>query len=333
MIRYLFTVVAFVFLSFGFSGVAAADTRDVYTITDIKVDETASSVIEARQKAMDAAKLIGARELIRKITAGGGTPVDMALANQFAAAVDVQEEVAGANRYRGTLSVVFNPRTVRAHLDSAGVSYVDRQGPMGLFVPVGSGGEFNRWLDTLESGDKYGLSPFVTALGIYDRSASWQDLQQEAAALGARRGIIGELTGLPGAYRVRLSAVTAAGTQALGTTNPAATLQDTNRAVSAYLGEIWKRSAVVDKSGGNRIQQVTVLYTSLAEWNTLRGSIARSPLVSDFKINAVARDGALVTFAYAGGSDRLSSDFLQRGIALERQGAMTIVRSATSGLR
>jgi hypothetical protein len=81
------------------------------------------------------------------------------------------------------------------------------------------------------------------------------------------------------------------------------------------LEENWKRASII--RGGDRTQaKATVRYTSLAEWNTLRGALARSPLVSDFRTTAVARDGAVVTFAYLGDPQRLQNDLLQRGVAL-----------------
>ena len=50
------------------SQTASADTRDVYTITDIPVDERAESVLEAQQKAFATARIIGANRLISRIT-------------------------------------------------------------------------------------------------------------------------------------------------------------------------------------------------------------------------------------------------------------------------
>ena len=133
MIRLL---LAALFLSLAGAGAVHADTRDVYTIRGIPVDETAATVIEARERAMSSARLTAARTLINKITlasdraAAGGVPVDTALAARFAAAVDVEEEAQGAGRYRGKLAVVLNPAVVRAHLDSLKVPYLDAQAPL-----------------------------------------------------------------------------------------------------------------------------------------------------------------------------------------------------------
>lgn len=316
---------------------AAADTRDVYTIRDIEVDEIAPTLIEARDAAMATARLAGAQRLIEKITleedrmAAGGVIIDPALAEQFAAAVDVQEETAGAGRYKGTLSVVYNPRLVRAHLDTLGVPYVDTQAPLGLLVPLTSDIAADvTWREVLGERNMNPLAPYVTAQGPdYSFLSDWFELSPEATAMGARRGILAELGGVEGSWRITVSTVTAIGTEVLGTTYRAETLEDATAGMIRILGEDWKKRSVI--RGSTRTQAgATVRYTSLAEWNTLRGALARSPLVSDLKITAIARDGAVVSFAFAGDPPRLQDDLLQRGVFITQEDDEWVVRSAVS---
>ena len=204
MIRILF---ASLFALVAMGANAFADTRDVYTVSNIEVDETAGSLIEARELAMASARVQGARVLIDRITLAedrlqsGGLVVDAALADRLSAAVDVQEETAGAGRYKGTLAVVYNPRMVRAHLDGLSVPYVDTQAPKGLLVPLaGSAGLDAAWREALGTGRDETLSPFVTANSPgYSAYSDWLELSPEAGALGARRGILAELSGVDGA--------------------------------------------------------------------------------------------------------------------------------------
>jgi len=335
MIRMLLASV-FAALAIGFS--AAADTQDVYTIPGLEVDETAASLIQAREQAMAAARVAGARILIDKITlaedraAAGGVPVDDDLANRLSAAVDVQEETAGAGRYKGVLQVVYNPRMVRAHLESLGVPYVDTQAPLSLMVPLAATSDLEAaWREALGTGNNGALAPYVTAnLPGYTPFSDWNALSPEAGSLRARRAMLADLTGRDGAWRVTLSIVTAAGTEPVGSTALMPTLKDAASAATRMMGENWKQASII--RGGERTQaSATVRYTSLAEWNTLRGALARSPLVSDFRTTAVARDGALVTFAYLGDPQRLQNDLLQRGVALgdEAQSGW-VLRSAVS---
>jgi len=327
---------AALFMSLAGMGAAFADTKDVYTIRGIAVDETAPTVIEARDKAMAAARASAARSLINKITlssdraAAGGVPVDGALASRFTAAVDVEEETAGAGRYRGKLAVVLNPQTVRAHLDSLKVPYLDAQAPMALMVPVAGSGLQAAWAEVFGARNAGALVPSVTAtVAAYSAYSTWADLSPEAAPLGARRGIIAELQGREGAWRVIVSTVTATGNEPVGATPPAATLEAAVEAVTAMLDESWKHASIIRDSKRTQVSAL-VLYTSLAEWNTLRGALARSPLVSDFRTKAVAREGALVTFSYAGDEARLRSDLVQRGVTLALENDEMTLRSAVS---
>lgn len=330
MIR-LFLAAAFVFLAG--AGAARADIKDVYTISGIPVDETGSTILEARDKAMAAARLSAARQLINKITlasdrnAVGGVQIDGALASRFTAAVDVEEEVAGAGRYRGKLAVVLNPQVVRAHLDSLKVPYLDAQAPLALMVPVSSGNQI-AWITAFPERKPGALAPFVTTSSTaYSSFSGWTEMSGEAAPMNARRGIIAELQGRDGAWRVIVTNVTAAGSEAVGATPPAATLADAAAAVSTLLDETWKQASIIRDTRRTQAD-ATVRFTSLAEWNTLRGALARSPLVSDFRTNAVAREGALVTFSYAGDESRLSSDLVQRGVMLRRENGKLTLRSA-----
>ncbi len=316
---------------------AFADTRQVYTISNVPVDESAPSVIEARQKAMATARVVAARRLIKKLTlaedraTATGLQIDSEIANRLAAAVDVQEETAGAGRYRGTLAVVLNPRMVRAFLDDAKVPYVDTQGPLGLMVPIASNLAIeDEWRIALGERNDSSLSPYVTANGLaYTADTDWSVLSVEASSQRARRGVLAELKGRDGAWRVALSTVTAAGTEAVGTTSPQPTLEAAADAAATYMGEAWKRASIV-RSGTRTRRQANVRYTSLAEWNTLRGALVRSPLVSEFQINAIARDGAMITFSYAGEPPRLQNDLLQRGVALNEQAGAWVLTSAVS---
>ncbi len=328
-------VLAALLLSLVGTGYVYADTKDVYTIRNISVDESAPTLLEAREKAMAAARIAAARQLINKITlasdraAAGGVPVDSALASRFAAAVDVEEETAGAGRYRGKLAVVLNPQTVRAHLDSLKVPYLDAQAPLALMVPVAPSSLQAAWTEAFGERNRGGLVPSITATSIYSATSRWSDISAEATPQNARRGILAELQGRDGAWRVVVSTLTATGTEAVGATPPAATLADAAIAVSTLLDESWKQASIIRDDKRTSVE-AAVRFTSLAEWNTLRGALARSPLVSDFKTTAVAREGALVTFSFAGDETRLRNDLVQRGVTLAQEGDELTLRSAVS---
>ncbi len=312
---------------------ASADTRDVYTITDIPVDERAASVLEAQQKAFAAARVIGTNRLISRITlpehrSKAGLILDGQTAQKMALAVDVQEETRGGGRYRGVLATVINPREVRPFLKSQGIPYLDRQAPVALIIPVASGPEIYDWRAVWGERQKTTLAPTVTAIGSYDNSVTWEAIQDELATTRASRGIIADLR--PGGSVV-LTEITAAGNTPLGGTGSAATLESSVQKVLSKMEDSWKRQAINIDTSSRTLTNANILYTSLPEWNRLRGALARSPLISEFEIRAISRDGAMVRFAYSGDQSQLERDLRQRGIVAERSLSGWTMNSAITG--
>ncbi|MEO0881691.1 MAG: hypothetical protein AAFY34_03060 [Pseudomonadota bacterium] len=317
---------------------ASSDTRSLYTVTDIAVDESASNVIEAQQNAFAFARLQGARRMIDRITLAddrlekGGIQVSQELADRLTAAVDVQEETRGGGRYIATLSAVLNPNSVRTYLRELNVPFIDTQAPTGLLVPVARDRLIGNWQLAWGERNDGALAPWVTATLPYSRSATWEDIQGEVGSARTRRGIVAELSGAEGAYAASIFVVTASGTVPIGTTRRVATMDAAVSEASALLDETWKRQSIV-RSGARTLSEATVLYTSLPEWNSLRSALARSPLVSDFQIKAISSDGAVVKFAFAGDLERLQIDLRQRGVDLDPDVEGWIMTSAVTSVR
>ncbi|MEM1390266.1 MAG: DUF2066 domain-containing protein [Pseudomonadota bacterium] len=336
MIRILMTALTV----FVFAAAAQAQSRDVYTVRGIPVDEQASSVIEAQQQAFNAAKFAGAQEMIARITlpedrlaARNRITLTPDLADRLAIAVDVEEEVRGAGRYRGQLAVVFNPSSVRSLLSEAGLPYTDQQGPRALLVPISRDPrtEFV-WAESWPETSEGRLVPTVTIYGgVYGLDTPWDFFAGDLAATNTRRVIFADLSGVPNAYRVTLTTVTAGGAEEIGTTNAMSSLEAARMAAGDLLDLDWKRSAIVRDDGTRTLIRASVLYTSLAEWNTLRGALLRSPFVSNFRTEAVARQGAIVEFAYAGSDQRFANDLRQRGVQLQMEPIGWVITSAVSG--
>lgn len=332
MIRRFLALVAFALLA---ALAARADTRSLYTVTDIAVDEAAETVIAAQQAAFAKARQIGAQRMIERITlaedriAAGGVPVDAALAQKLAAAVDIVQETRGGGRYIATLSTVLNPQEVRSHLNGLNVPFVDTQAPAGLLVPIGRERVIGDWQLAWGERNDGALAPWVTAQFPYQPGVTWDEIAGEVGASRTRRGIVAELSGAPGAYAATVTLLTASGETPVGTTRRVATMEEAVRAASAMLDETWKRQSII-RSSDRTLSEATVLYTSLPEWNGLRSALAQSPLVSDFQIRAISSDGAVVLFAYAGDLERLALDLRQRGIDLSAIPEGFVMRSAVS---
>jgi len=243
MIRLISIALAFIYVSLP----AFADTKDVYTITDIPVDERAESVLEAQRMAFAAARVIGAQRLIARITLPedrqqAGYTLDNATAQRMAAAVDVQEESRGGGRYRGTLAAVINPREVRPFLKNLGIPYLDRQASLALVIPVASSFDQYNWREAWGGRQSTTLTPTITSNGTYSADVTWEEIQGELAVTRASRGIIAELR--PGGG-VRLTQITASGYTPLGTTGSSVSMENAVNSALARLEDTWKRQAIV----------------------------------------------------------------------------------------
>ncbi|MCR9223680.1 MAG: hypothetical protein NXH70_06380 [Hyphomonas sp.] len=334
MIRLI--LIAFAFASMSLMS-AQGQSREVYTIHGIAVDERAPTVGEAQQKAFAYAKRVGAQRLIERFTlpedraAATDLIIDQALADRIAAAVDVEEEIAGAGRYRGSLAVVYNPSQLRLALTQVGLPFTDSLGPRAVLFTTTSNGMDFAWKLAWDETPKESLVPLlVSDSSGYRPDTDWQILQDEISLYGAQRGMFANLRGGQGGYLVDLVSVTASGSRTIGTTRRASTLEGAKTAVVELLNEEWKRTSIVRDTSRTLIE-ATVRYTSLAEWNTLRGALVRSPLVSNFQTRAISTDGAFIAFAFAGDGQRLTSDLRDRGVVINAEEIGWVMTSAISG--
>lgn len=328
----LLTCTLFSQLAFG----AQAQSRDVYTISGIAVDERAATVGEAQMQAFATAKLIGAQRLIERLTlpedrlAVTDLIIDQALADRIAAAVDVEEEVAGAGRYRGSLAVVYNPSQVRIELSRVGLPFTDSTAPAAVLYTTSSNGMDLAWNLAWKEAPKGSLVPVsISRSAGYDAEMPWQVLQEDVALFGAQRAIFANLRGGNGGYIVDLVSVTASGVNRIGVTRRAATLAQAIEAVAVRLNDDWKQTSII-RDDSRTLIEATVRYTSHAEWITLRGALVRSPLVSNVQTRAISTDGAMIAFAFAGDGRRLTSDLRDRGVVIQAEPIGWVMSSAIS---
>lgn len=315
-------------------GTASADTRAVYTIPFISVDETAANTRDAENSALAGAKMIGLRRLVNKLT----LPEDRAglseeffsyeNARAFSAAVDVDNERRSSTVYKADLTILYNPRLVRAALEREGVAYVDRQAPLSMVVPVaGNTALLEDWRAAWPSEKKTALNPYVKGLAFYSSNDGWASVEQEVRSVNASNAVIAELLGSEGAWQVRLTQETPGGATMIGTTNAVPGMAEAASAASAYLDTAWKRQSIVRDTTLTEIS-ASVIYTDLATWNSLRRSLSESALISQLRVEAVSVDGAQIKFGYAGDEARLLSELRQRGVQLERGPQGWVVSSA-----
>jgi hypothetical protein len=134
-------VAAIIFVLLWLAGeTAAAQVRNLFEVTNVRVDEQAESAEAARQKALAAGERQAFEILLERIT----TPEDRArLANTPQTAIQalikdfwISEEKASRVRYIAVLNFNFRPPQVRELLRRTGVAFSTQPAPPAVIVPV-----------------------------------------------------------------------------------------------------------------------------------------------------------------------------------------------------
>jgi hypothetical protein len=134
-------VAAIIFVLLWLAGeTAAAQVRNLFEVTNVRVDEQAESAEAARQKALAAGERQAFEILLERIT----TPEDRAkLASTPQTAIQalikdfwISEEKASRVRYIAVLNFNFRPPQVRELLRRSGVAFSTQPAPPAVIVPV-----------------------------------------------------------------------------------------------------------------------------------------------------------------------------------------------------
>ncbi|MGE3142421.1 MAG: hypothetical protein AB7L65_03815, partial [Hyphomonadaceae bacterium] len=98
---------------------------------------------------------------------------------------------------------------------------------------------------------------------------------------------------------------------------------------SDHVQNEWKARAAVQR--GRARVSASALYASEAEWETIKSALEASAatLISEIRIEAVAREGALVSFTYVGEEGALVTELRRHGVSLENAAIGPVLRVAS----
>ncbi len=334
-----------------FAAVAAAfgaSAQDVFTVAGVKVDATAASGAAARDVALANGQAAAARRLFERLTLPedqGLLPVvDSTFANQLVTGMQVQNEKASGTRYIATLTFSFDPASVRAVLRGADTPFVESRSRPVVVVPLWrENGETrlwsdNPWLDALRNGgfDRE-LVPLIAPVGDLEEISN---LPAEAVArLDTVR--LESLAKRYGADRVLVARAQPSGSGAGASLTEvrfgegaaiidrgvlgARALDELATRTAAVLQEEWKRRAIVRGGGTNEVR-ISVLYDGLADWRRLQTALGGASLIEDARLDAMTRDGALMTVNHRGRPDQLALELSERGVDLQTSDVVYVAR-------
>ncbi|MBL8550828.1 MAG: DUF2066 domain-containing protein [Hyphomonadaceae bacterium] len=329
-------------------GASQGRGSNVYAVTGVRVDATADNAAAAQTQAFAAGQAVALDRLIRRLTlpddlARLGAPrPDPATVERMVQSIDVQEERRSGTRYVGRIGVRFQPAAVQSLLRGAGFSIVDSRGPPVLIVPLWTNvtqEAADAWRGAWENGG-YGeeLVPLYVAprslVGAPDwgaaqavaqplgaPSAIYLDLRVEGGTVSARIAEVGQ--GAPGQDRGVVQARLGQGPEGL-----AAGMQSLADQVSERLQNEWK-VRMATNSGQRARVSASALFNNQAEWQRIKSGLERaaSSLISEIRIEAVAREGALVSFSFVGSRQQLGADLTRYGIQVQETQAGPVLRS------
>jgi len=330
-------------------GAASAQQRDnVYAVSGVYVDETAANAAAAQQAGFAAAQRLGFERLVRRLTvpdelARQGVPLldDLAL-ERLVLSVDVQEERRSSTRYIGRLTVRFDPSGVRSLLRGYNLAVVDTRTSPVLVAAVAAADVAPEtaalWRQVFtEGGFGDELAPLAIAPEGLSGPPAWDTATPFAQTAAAASALFATLRVQGSTLTASLVEVDSNARRERGEVTARVNGADAAalRAALSSLAEQanlrvqneWK--ARIATGGGQRARvSASALYSSQAQWERIKQGLegAAATLISEIRIEAVGREGALVSFSFVGDRNQLAAELARRGVRLEDSESGPVLR-------
>lgn len=338
------------FLLLVLAGVAdGARASDIYTVTDVRVDERAADEVSAKSTGIAKAQRDALRALLERMTLRVDHPrlpeVTDEVVSRTLRDFAIADEKFGGGRYLASLSIRFNPDKVRDVLRGSGVPFAEIQSRPNLMLPVyQSAGstllwdEPNPWFDTwLQRELPDGLAPLM--LPQRDLSDISEITAEQAVAGEPGRlfhiaekykayGVVVALaeerldpvsnapslevtmtTHLPG----EAARVMTRGFQAREGTDLGGLFDLAATELVIELEEAWKRDNL-ERAGSQQQIRVLVPVTQLAQWLDVKRKMASVPSVKEMSVARLSVREAEVDLTFLGEPEQLRRALAQKDL-------------------
>ena len=296
-----------------------AFAADPFTVAGVAVDARAPSAIEAQTLAIQQGYSLAAQQLLERLTLEeergrlGLPDLTPEVVGPLIRGQTIDNERRSNTRYLGNVSFAFNPSGVQALLRERGLTMVTSQAQERLIIPMDVAPDSALAALIRSNPFKHSLTPLraqpVQAMPMPEGFASQDEMIR---ALTERAGLQRALV-VYGNGRI----------EDVGLDGSRRSLSGPLPRAVATLEREWKQTAAVP-SGTSSTATASVLYSSLAEWQRLQRAINTSAQVRDARLDAVSKDGALMTISY-GDFARLQSEMAQKGVILEQDPKLGLV--------
>lgn len=300
-----------------------AFAADPFTVSGINVDATAATAIEAQIQAMGEGQIAAATVLFNRLTleqerATNPLPaLSPEIVQRLIRAMEPGKERRSANRYLGEVTVAFNPSQVQQFLRDNNLTMVSSQARDRLVVVRGTGLRGSNPLQAAFSDPRlsHALTPLQSASVEDAARLSASPSEGELKSLAAKYGL-NQILIVEGSGNVTDISVDTGNRQSfyISPVSGDAAFAD---AVIARLEGDWKQASAVVASEVVSTA-VSVLYTSHSDWIALQDAINTSAQIKGARLDALSKDGALMTISYGGDIDRLATELRFKGVRVEQ---------------
>lgn len=324
-----------------------ASADDLYTVSGVHVDASATSSSEAANIAIAQGRPKAWQILYRRLTREEDWPRQPAL--DPTELVRVSRGYVPANERRSTTRYVadityeFNPEAVARVLREANIAFTQTAAHRILLVPMSPSYNNGPWAQAFSApGLRDSVVPFslpaasdASDLDQLDfDGASWDDVAAAAGHVSATEAALVQVVSANGKVTVNIrrlgqgenspkTSVDVPLLQTVSATYPAAV-----QASLAAIDDLWKsRSAVNVNARGTLIADVRV--SSLDQWGAIQTSLAGLENVTGVQMVAMDLGYARLSIAYQGTQEQLRDAMSGQGLSLSgRPGAWMITRAA-----
>jgi hypothetical protein len=336
----------------------AQPVGEVYRVSDIPVDVTASDAVTARAQALVEGQRAGLDRLLRRLVPadeqGGLPPVGSLPIEPYIQNFEIANEELSSTRYLAELTVRYDPEAVRTLLESEALSFAEMASAPILVLPLYETPEGARvwpddnplWQAWAEELDPERLLRLVLPLGDLEDMAMVTPEQVRAGepgplqALAARYGSEDVLVAAAHPIAAEPAPAVELTMQRIGDVAPASApetlrgrpgqtedelLAQAVRGLQDSLDERWKRANLLrfDQAG---IMVVDVPITRLGDWVQIDRGLRDLPEVSQVEIASFARTGVRAQIRHIGDQIRLEQAFARLGLELSREGESWLLR-------
>lgn len=326
------------------AGSLSAFAADPFTVTNIAVDATGSTAIEAQELALTDGQAQAAAILLRRVTLPSETAVrgvptpTPEMIGRMIRALEISNEQRTAQRYFGKVTIGFNPTEVQKFLQANRLTLFSSQAQNRLAVPFSAGDPFEL-INALQTGGyEHALTPLIVAESTtgFDPSIARGNIDAAgriANNYGVRQVVAmtaSETVDGIGISLVDISLNTGEARNFGTVSGPTMDL-----AVAAAVERLqtdWKASSVSLAATAQDLP-VSVLFNSQSDWLRLQEVIDDSAQIQSARLDAISKDGALMTLSYGGDLNRLTTELSFKGVTVKNDPELGVIIGRSQYLR